>query len=54
MLRQAMYPRTSLFAYLHPLRSAIATNFSCPGGTLIHKLHAFHITTYICLQGYAS
>lgn len=34
MDRALRYPRRSLFAYAHPLMSAMARNFSCPGGIL--------------------
>ena len=35
--RAPRYARMSLFKYPHPSRSAMKTNFSCPGGILIHQ-----------------
>ena len=37
MVSALRYPRMSLFLYPHPLISAMAQNFSCPGGILIHQ-----------------
>ena len=36
MDRELRYPRRSLFTYAHPLMSAMARNFSCPGGILTY------------------